>query len=133
MGAERYGWGRNGALCRFTVPVVVLVHECLDDAENVLLLMTREFAQRLKDTPGLADGTSAPLAGLFLAEQILHRHFQNGGELDQVFGLERRVTAFPSGVALLSDAELVSQLRLGEPQLLPGSDQTLTKLGPCSF
>ena len=85
-----------------------------DDFDDLILMMTRECADFLKNLTGLADW--ARLLGLdgCITEQCIDADLQNSGNLSQAVGSECNVTPFPSGVRLLGDAKLVGDLCLAE-------------------
>jgi len=60
---------------------------------------------------------------------MFDRDPENPSEGGQVIGLKRRATAFPSGVALLRDAELFRDLLLRKARFEAGVMKALAKSG----
>ena len=73
--------------------------ECLDDIDDLLLLMARQFADGFKNAASLARGAGAALLGGVNAQEIVCRDAQGGGQSDQLCGPERDGLALPPAAA----------------------------------
>lgn len=115
-------------------PALLTGQEGLNDFHNLLLLAAWEPADCFKDAAGSSSRAVAALACLWLLpEKEIHADLENAGEFPELLGLECRVGALPSRVALLGDAEGLGDLRLSEPELLAGLGDALAELGALGF
>jgi len=97
----------------------------LDDAQDMLLLVTRQAARALKDLAQLACRAGA--ARLGRGKKLLGSDTKNDGDLLDLFRPERDRMPFPDSVSGLGDAELVGDLSLAEARGFAQGVQTGSK------
>jgi hypothetical protein len=105
----------------------------LDDPNNVLLLVARQLADLLKDTPRLADRSTASLLGRCLSQEMFDRDVQHFCQLRDVFWAQSRRSTFPTRVRLLGDAEFFGDLLLRKTEGLSRGRQPFSKWRPFKF
>jgi hypothetical protein len=96
----------------FGVAVGVVSYERFENLQNVLLLIARQVAGLLKDTPKLARRSATAALWWSWADEFFDTHSENLCQVRNLFRLERNGMTFPKRIGRLSDAQPFGDLLL---------------------
>ena len=99
----------------------------LDDIDDLLLLMARQFADDLKNAPGFARRAGAALFGGVDAQQVIGADTESDRQSSELFRPERYGLAFPPTQGALSNAKPVGQIALVQTGFFACRDKTFAE------
>lgn len=82
----------------------MLGDEGFDELGDFVLLVAGQPAGPLEHLTQSSGGSAVAWAEFHLSEEVLDADFEDGGQVDQVFGFEGCLAAFPTGITLRSSS-----------------------------
>jgi len=107
--------------------------EGISNVKNLLLLVTRQFGNGLKNPLGPADRPAALLTVLRGLKQFLDGYAEHLRQLMQLIHADRDIPAFPQGISRLRDAETVGNFLLRQAGGFAQRVKPTAESGPFPF